>query len=211
MKFLSKAICCFSLQNLPHMQLAISLSFTKLLWPLVRFISYSHDQDHVHVFTTCYDSTLEVSKISSIHKIKLPDHVWHHSLSKIYQGYGAMQKENKKCIPKEDMPHASACQKKKKERIKYAYPKKVCHMLRHVKKKKEEDSPLSKKKEKERWCIQRSSYTIHQKKYPHTCTSWSRFMTCFFFGSGLWLSKIWEEGMPSNLLYLQLHKNSHWR
>ena len=48
----------------------------------------------------------------------------------------------------------------KKEKIKDAYPKKVCHMLRHVKKK---DSPLSKKKEKERWCIQRSSYTIHQK------------------------------------------------
>ena len=36
----------------------------------------------------------------------------------------------------------------KKERIKDAYPKKVCHMFRHVKKKR--DSPLSKKKEKER-------------------------------------------------------------
>ena len=35
------------------------------------------------------------------------------SLSKIYQGYGAMQKENKRCIPKEGMPHASACQKKR--------------------------------------------------------------------------------------------------
>ena len=35
------------------------------------------------------------------------------SLSKIHQGYGAMQKENKRCIPKEGMPHASACQKKK--------------------------------------------------------------------------------------------------
>ena len=34
----------------------------------------------------------------------------------------------------------------KKERIKDAYPKKVCHVLRHVKKKR--DSPLSKKKEK---------------------------------------------------------------
>ena len=52
------------------------------------------------------------------------------------------------------MPHASACKKKeeredaypkkvchmlwhvKKKRIKDAYPKKVCHMLRHVKKKK---------------------------------------------------------------------------
>ena len=38
-----------------------------------------------------------------------------------------MQKENKRCIPKEGMPHASACQKKKRK-----------------------DSPLSKKKEKER-------------------------------------------------------------
>ena len=109
-KFLSKAICCFSLQNLPHMQLVVSLSFVKLLWPLVRFISYSHDQDHVHVSTTCYASTLEVSKISSIHKIKLQVHVWHLS-KKICQGYGAMRK------------------------IKDAYPKKVCHMLRHVKKK----------------------------------------------------------------------------
>ena len=54
----------------------------------------------------------------------------------------------KRCIPKEDMPHASAYQKK--ERIKDAYPKKVCHMLRHVKKKKKKGSLLSKKKEKER-------------------------------------------------------------
>ena len=53
--------------------------------------------------------------------------------------------ENKRSIPKEGIPHASACQKKEK-RIKDAYPKKVCHMLRHVKKKR--DSPLSKKKEK---------------------------------------------------------------
>ena len=39
-----------------------------------------------------------------------------------------------------------------KKKIKDAYPKKVCHMLRHVKKKKKKrrkDSPLSKKKEKE--------------------------------------------------------------
>ena len=54
-----------------------------------------------------------------------------------------MQKENKRCIPKEGMPHASACQKK--ERIKDAYPKKVCHMLRHVKKK---IAPYPKEKEK---------------------------------------------------------------
>ena len=37
-----------------------------------------------------------------------------------------------------------------KRKIKDAYPKKVCHMLRHVKKRRRKDSPLSKKKEKER-------------------------------------------------------------
>ena len=112
MKFLSKAICCFSLQNLPHMQLAISLSFVKLLWPLVRFISNSHDQDHVYVSTTCYASTLEVSKHPSIHKNKTP--------------CPCMTPLSQKHI--KDM---GLCKKK----IKDAYPKKVCHMLRHVKKK----------------------------------------------------------------------------
>ena len=38
------------------------------------------------------------------------------SLSKIHLRYGAMQKENKRCIPKEGMPHASACQKKENKR-----------------------------------------------------------------------------------------------
>ena len=37
------------------------------------------------------------------------------SLSEIHQGYGAMQKEIKRCIPKEGMPHVSACQKKREE------------------------------------------------------------------------------------------------
>ena len=59
-----------------------------------------------------------------------------------------MQKENKRCIPKEDMPHALACQKKK--RIKDAYPKKVCHMLRHVKKKEEEKIAHYPKRKKKR-------------------------------------------------------------
>jgi hypothetical protein len=40
-------------ENLPLMWLVISLSFVKLLWPFVRYISYSHDQDHVHIFTIC--------------------------------------------------------------------------------------------------------------------------------------------------------------
>ena len=44
------------------------------------------------------------------------------SLSKIHQRYAAMQKENKRCIPKEGIPHASACQKKEEEKV-APYPK----------------------------------------------------------------------------------------
>ena len=110
-------------------------------------------------------------------------------------GMSKKKEKDKRCIPKERMPHAQACQKKRREKI----------------------APYPKEKKKKRWFIQRSSYTIHQ-KYPHTytswsrfMTSWSRFMTCFSFGSGLWLREIWEAGMPSNPPYLQLHKNNHER
>ena len=109
--------------NHPHMQLALSLSFVKLLWPLVRFISYSHDQDHVHISTTCYASTLEESK-NFIH----PQNKTPCSCMTL--------------LSLKNMPRVWGYAKRK---IKDAYPKKVCHMLRHVKKK---DSPLSKKKEK---------------------------------------------------------------
>ena len=67
------------------------------------------------------------------------------SLSKIYQGYGAMQKQNKRCIPKEGMPHAQACQKKEKRK------------------------PLI---QKERDGAYKGVHTLSpEKKYPHTCTS----------------------------------------
>ena len=73
------------------------------------------------------------------------------SLSKIYQGYRAMRKEKK---------------------IKDVYPKKVCHMLRHVKKKeRRKDSPFTKKKEKERDGAYKGVHTPSTKKNPHTCTS----------------------------------------
>ena len=64
---------------------------------------------------------------------------------------------------------------------------------------------VQKKETRERWFIQRSTSTIHQ-KFPHTCTSWLRFMTCFSFGSGFWLSKIWEASFPLYSPYLQLHQ-----
>ena len=99
-----------------HMQLAFSLSFVKLLWPFERIISYTHDQDHVHVHSHAILLHLEGSKYihASIHpQIKLYV-VPCLSLSK-GMGY---TKRNKRCIPKEGMPHAhKACQKKEKKCI----------------------------------------------------------------------------------------------
>ena len=49
----------------------------------------------------------------------------------------------------------------KKERIKDAYPKKICHMLRHVKKekKKEKIAPYPKRKKKREM--------VHTKEFTH--------------------------------------------
>ena len=98
------------------------------------------------------------------------------------------KKRNKRCIPKEGMPHTSACQKKerikmhaqrryatclgmskKREENKRSIPKEGMPHASACQKKKRRDSPYPKRK-KERWFILRSSYTIHQ-KYPHTYTS----------------------------------------
>ena len=79
-------------------------------------------------------------------------------------------KRNKRCIPKEGMPHAQkTCQKKEKKREKDVYPKKVCHMpTRHVKKKK--DSPHPRKiKKRDGSC--KGVHPPSIKKLTHTCTS----------------------------------------
>ena len=92
--------------------------------------------------------------------------------------------------------------------IKDAYPKKVCHMpTRHVKKMWEEKkiAPIQRKRNK-REMVHTKEFIHHPPKYPHTCTSWSKFMTCFSFGSGFWLSKIWEAGLPLYPPCLQLHQ-----
>ena len=118
-----------------------------------------------------------------------------------------MQKEIKDAYPKK-VCHMPTRHVKKKR--KDAYPKKVCHTpTRCVKKKREREkgkySPYQKHYKGKRIHIKEFSSIIHQ-KYPHTCTSWSRLMTCFSFGSGLWLSEIWEARLPSYPPYLQIHQ-----
>ena len=110
-------------------------------------------------------------------------------------------KRNKRCILKEGMSHASACQK-----IKRCIPKEGMPHAHKARQKKRKNSPNpTKRKTRERWFMQRSSSTIHQ-KYPHTCTSWSRVMTYFSFGSCFWLSKIWEASLSSYPPCLELHQ-----
>ena len=66
-------------------------------------------------------------------------------------------------------------------------------------------SPYQKHYKGKRIHIKEFSSIMHQ-KYPHTCTSWSRLMTCLSFGSGLWLSEIWEASLPLYPPDLQIHQ-----
>ena len=97
----------------PHMQLAFSLSFVKLLWPFVRITSYAHDQDHVYVHSHAILLHLEDSKYIPHSSTNKTPSAMFISLQSYHHNVWAIQKE-----------------------IKDAYPKKVCHMpTRHVKKK----------------------------------------------------------------------------
>ena len=111
-------------------------------------------------------------------------------------------KRNKRCIPKEGMTHAHKAYKKKM----HTQRRYATHPQGASKKgKMREYSPYRKLYKEKRIHIKEFSSIIHQ-KYPHTCTSWSRLMTCFSFGSGLWLSEIWEARLPSYPPYLQIHQ-----
>jgi len=61
-------------------------------------------------------------------------------------------------------------------------------------------------KKLERSLIQKEYRIDLEMFYPHTCTSWSKGMTFFLFGSEIWLSKICRVSMPS---YLSLPKDPY--
>ena len=93
---------------------------------------------HVHVHSHAILLHLEDSKyIPHPSTNKTPRCAMFISLQSYHHNVWAIQKEIKRCIPKEGMPHAhKACQKKRER--KDAYPKKVRHMpTRRVKKKRE--------------------------------------------------------------------------
>ena len=67
--------------------------------------------------------------------------------------------------------------------------KTISMLKKHERKKKRKDSPYFQKQSKrEREAWQRSPNKKH--KFPHTCTSWSKCMTCISLRSGFWLSNI---------------------
>ena len=207
MQFPSRAIWVTSLKSLSTYVTCLLIELCQIVWPFERIISYAHDQDHVHIHSHAILLHLENSKYIHPSTNKTPCCTMSISLQSYHHNVWAIQKE-----------------------IKDAYPKKVCHMpTRQVKKKREEKRCIPKEgmphthkvwqKKRENIAIpniiqgRESSYKrvpsiIHQ-KYPHTCTSWSRLMTCFSFGSGLWLSKIWEAGCLYILHTYRYIKKNH--
>ena len=76
------AICLDSNTNLSHMLLIFTLSFVKLLWPLLRFSSCTHDQDLRTPTNKMLTLTLKVTQkhVVRLPKIKTP-FICHESFS----------------------------------------------------------------------------------------------------------------------------------
>ena len=92
-------------------------------------------------------------------------------------------KRNKRCIPKEGMPHAQKAWQWKKKREKMHTQRRYATCPQDMSKKREEIyiyiAHVQEKIYKER---DRSSNGVHllsTKNIPHTCTSWSGCMTRF--------------------------------
>ena len=122
LKIPTKAKFRFSWSNL-HLQFDFALSFVKFFDPWLETCHTIMIRAHTHPLT-CYTSELEDSKaFPSSYKIKLQVLSWL-SLQGYHQGYGLYKKRNKRCIPKEGMPHAQkACQKKVQMKEKRCIPK----------------------------------------------------------------------------------------
>ena len=159
-----------------HMQLVFSLSFVKLLWPSGRIISYAHDQDHVHVHSQTILLHLEDSKYIHPSTNKAPCYTMSTSLQSYHHNVWNIQKEIKDAYPKKicHMPTRHVKKnKKKKKKEKRCIPKegvphthKVCQKKEREKKRKY--SPYQKKHYKgKRIHIKEFSSIMHQKISTH--------------------------------------------
>ena len=174
----------YSNSNLTDMLLVWALSFVKLLGTVLRFSSSTHHKDTRTPTNKLLTLTLRVTQkyIFSIHQIITP-FIYHVSLSQKFHVpkrivWAMLKKEGKKYI------HA-----KRHER------KKQC-MLKSMKKREEinKDSSYFQRKAfiQKRVMIQGVPKIFRIRnimKIPHTCTSWSKCMTCISLRSSFWLSK----------------------
>ena len=78
-----------------------------------------------------------------------------------------MQKENKRCIPKEGMPHASACQKERKKEKMHTQRRYATCLGMSKKRKKKKIAPYPKRKKK-RDGAYKGIHTPSTKKNIHT-------------------------------------------
>ena len=100
-----------------------------------------------------------------------------------------------------------------------AFEKKM-HAKEHEEKKRKrkernEDSPYFHikgihPKERDSWCkgVPKIFRIRNIMKIPHTCTSWSKCMTCISLRSSFWFSKICDTSMPHFHTYLKLHSKA---
>ena len=82
---------------------------------------------------------------------------------KYVKDMGLCKKKNKRCMPQ----HASACQKKEREKMHTQRRYATCLGMSKKRRRKKRQPLIQKERKRERWCIQRSSYTIHQKLSTH--------------------------------------------
>jgi len=163
----------FEIENPLHMQLVISLSFVKLLWPFVRYISYSHDQDHVHSTYILPTFALEVAREHFTHPSifipinKTPFYSWLLSPSYHFKMKDMGYAKRNKCHAQESMMKKRVLDTWR-SKVYIKKRKRVGHMKVQVFKKEiEKDSPCP-KKERERDIVrERSPHTIHTKIFTH--------------------------------------------
>ena len=115
------------------------------------------------------------------------------SLSKIYQGYGAMQKENKRCIPKEGMPHAFACQKK--EENKRCIPKEGMPHAQACQKKRKRQPLIQKERKRE---MVHTKEFIHQ---PPKISTHLHILIRVFDLFLLWIRSLTQQNMKSRYAF----------
>ena len=120
------------------------------------------------------------------------------SLSKIHQGYGAMQKENKRCIPKEGMPHVSACQKKREN--KRCIPKEG---MPHAQACQKKIAPYPKRKKKGE--IVHTTESIH---HPPKISTHLHILIKVYDLFLLWIWSLTQQNMRSRYAFKILHTYS---